>query len=333
MNGHSLPRPSEFDLIARHFAPLAPPTAFGLLDDAALLRVPAGQELVVTKDALVAGVHFFPDDPPGAIAAKALRVNLSDLAAKGAVPAGFLLGLALPADWRADWLEAFAAGLAAEVARYGCPLYGGDTVRAAGGLTLSITAFGLVPAGAMVPRAGARPLDRLVVTGSIGDAALGLQLRLGRLDALSPALAPDHRAHLTDRYLLPQPRTALAEGLRRHAHAAMDISDGFVGDLTKLVALAGLGAVVQVDEVPLSVAVRGALRADASLLESALTGGDDYEILAAVPAASLPGLQAAADAAGIPLQVVGTCTDRGLPLRFVQDGRDVTFGRGSYVHF
>ena len=190
-------RPGEDELIARYFAPLAGSAGLGLKDDVALLKPPAGRDLVVTTDALVAGVHFFADDPPDAIARKALRVNLSDLAAKGAEPIGFTLDLALPDDWTADWLAAFAAGLGDDAAAYRCPLIGGDTVRTPGPLTLAITAIGAVEPGRFASRGGVRPGDRLYVTGTIGDAALGLRLRLGQ----GPTLAEADRLRLLERYL------------------------------------------------------------------------------------------------------------------------------------
>ncbi|MDB5650670.1 MAG: thiamine-monophosphate kinase, partial [Hyphomicrobiales bacterium] len=230
-------RPSEDDLIARFFAPLAGPGGLALEDDAARLPAMPGFDLVLTCDALVAGVHFFPDDPPDAIAAKALRVNLSDLAAKGARPAGFLLALVLPRDFQESWLEAFAAGLGADIRDYACPLLGGDTVATPGPLMISITALGHVPEGRMVPRTGARAGDFLYVSGTIGDAALGLQVRLGKLAANAA-----EAAYLRERYLRPQPRNALAAALVAHAHGAMDISDGFAGDLAKMMRVSHTGA-------------------------------------------------------------------------------------------
>src|SRR5271165_6911376 len=219
------PRPSEDELIARFFAPYAGPAALGLRDDAALLSPPPGCDLVLTTDALVAGVHFFADDPPDSIARKALRVNLSDLAAKGARPLGFLLSLALPPDWTEAWLSAFAAALGEDGMAYGCPLAGGDTVRTPGPLTLSITAFGAVPTGRMALRSGVKPGDRLYVTGTIGDAAIGLLIRQGR----GPGIPLADRDFLLDRYLKPQPRVAFAPVMAAHAHGGMDVSDGFVG--------------------------------------------------------------------------------------------------------
>ncbi|MDF9864594.1 thiamine monophosphate kinase [Methylorubrum pseudosasae] len=204
-------RAGEEALIARYFAPLSGPGAEGLRDDAASLTPTPGHDLVVTADAIVAGVHYFPDDPPGSISSKVLGVNLSDLAAKGATPRGFLLTLALPDDWTEAWLAGFAEGLGEASRAHGCPLLGGDTVRSGGPALIGVTAFGEVPAGAILRRQAARAGDRLCVSGTIGDAALGLALRL----APDPALAPVHRDALLDRYLHPRPRLALAPVLRR----------------------------------------------------------------------------------------------------------------------
>src|SRR6204780_2410365 len=222
----------EDSLIARYFRPIATdPGAFGLGDDAAILTA-SGDEIVVTTDAIVEGVHFLFDDPPDTIARKALRVNLSDLAAQGATPAGFVLTLALRAADDA-WLAPFARGLGEDAAAYRCALLGGDTVSTPGPLMISITAFGRVAPGKMVHRRGAKPGDRVVVTGTIGDAALGLDILKG--GAVAAALAGDVAAKqmLTGRYRVPQPRNALALTLRDHAHAAMDVSDGLAGDLAK----------------------------------------------------------------------------------------------------
>jgi thiamine-monophosphate kinase len=269
-------RYTEDELISKLFAPLAGPAALGLKDDAALLPARAAP-IVATVDALVGGVHFFPEDPPGLIAKKALRTNLSDLAAKGAEPIGFLLALALPPDWTNDWLADFAAGLGEDSKAYRCPLLGGDTVSTPGPLTLSITALGEAPGGGFVPRSGARPGDAIYVSGTIGDAALGLRLR--RDQALRAKLTAKARDYLLDRYLLPRPRVELAPLLRGCARAAMDVSDGLAGDLAKLAKASRVGAQVRIEDVPLSEAAREAIGVEPSLLELALTGGDDYEIL------------------------------------------------------
>ncbi|RYB02447.1 thiamine-phosphate kinase [Lichenibacterium ramalinae] len=323
-----VPPLDEDSLIARFFAPIAGPGGLGLKDDAAVVVPPPGQDLVVTVDALVAGGHFFAEDPPASIARKALRVNLSDLAAKGAEPLGFTLALALPAGWTADWLQDFARGLGEDAAGFACPLLGGDTVKAAGALTLSITAFGAVPAGRMVPRTGARAGDRLYVSGTIGDAALGLQLRLGR-----GAAAPGNE-HLLDRYLHPQPRLALRDALRRHASGAMDVSDGLVGDLAKMMRASGASAEVDLAAVPLSPAARRACDGDAAAFDIAVTGGDDYEILASVPEGEAEAYEAAAAAAGVPVAAIGRVVAGSGPALFRdRGGTPKAFARGSFSHF
>jgi len=325
-----LSRPGEDELIARFFAPLAGPAGLGLKDDAALLVPPPGSDLVLTTDALVAGVHFFADDPPDLIARKALRVNLSDLAAKGARPLGFLLALALNEDWRTEWLASFAAGLAVDAEAFGCPLAGGDTVSTPGPLTLSITAYGAVPSGRMVARSGAKTGDRLYVTGTIGDAAIGLRIRRGE----GARLSPTDRQFLLDRYLLPEPRLALASAMSAHANGGMDVSDGLVGDLTKMLAMSGVTARIPVCRLPLSPPARAAIAADPDLFAVAATGGDDYELLASVSPPSAPAFEADAVAAGVRVTFVGNAVEGGGPLRFVgPDGGPVTFARGSYSHF
>jgi thiamine-monophosphate kinase len=324
---------NEFDIIARHFRPLAGLAGLRLEDDAAALAPPPGDDLIVTTDAIVAGVHFFPDDPPDSIGRKALAVNLSDLAAKGARPLGFQLTVMLPAATDGDWLSAFARGLGALAAEAGCPLTGGDTVSTPGPLAVSITAFGSTPRGRMTPRGGAAAGDRIVVTGCIGDGAVGLVARAAERAGRHLPLTHDHLAYLVDRYLRPRARFAVAQCVRRHARAAMDVSDGFVGDLTKMLVLAGHGADVKLDDVPLSVAVRAAIRFDPELEEKALTGGDDYEIIAAVPEENVGDFQSECLRAGVPAAVVGVVGAPDAPIRFLDvNGRERRFRQGSYEH-
>ncbi len=334
-----MPRPSEDDLIARYLAPLAGPGGLGLRDDAAIATPPPGHDLVVTKDMLIAGVHFFPDDPPDAIARKALRVNLSDLAAKGASPTGILLGLGLPADWTEDWLAGFVSGLADDCRAFACPLIGGDTVAMpstdrAGPLTLSITAFGTVATGRMVPRTGARVGDHVYVSGTIGDAVLGLFIRWDRLEdrAWIAALDPGHRAALLARHLRPEPRLDLCEALKSHARCAMDVSDGFLGDLAKMLRLEGLGTRFSVVDVPLSDAVRAAVAIEPRLLEAALAGGDDYEIVCCVPADRSADFEAEAFRAQIAVGHVATASDCEFSA-VDAGGRPVVTTSGSFQHF
>lgn len=321
----------EDALIATVFAPLATHAgADGLADDAAAF--PAGEgDVVVTCDALAADVHFFADDPPDAIAAKALRVNLSDLAAKGAEPFAYLVALALPPSAGAQWAQAFASGLAADQARYGVTLLGGDTLRASpgGGATITVTAFGRTAAGATVRRRTAAPGDKVVVTGTIGDAALGLQARLAR----PWPIAPEHAAALDRAYLWPDPPVAAWPAVRAHASAAMDVSDGLIGDLAKLCRAAGVGARLDLDAVPLSAAVRAAIAADAAAFDRAVTGGDDYQILATVPPGDLEPYLAALAAAGAAGTAIGEIVAGPPVVATTRQGRASQVADGRFQHF
>ena len=323
-------RPGEFALIERYFRPLATDRgAFALADDAAIYRQRPGDDLVLTVDTVAAGVHFFADDPPASIARKALRVNLSDLAAKGAEPYGYLLSLALPDDWTEPWLGAFARALAADQKTYGVSLLGGDTTRAAGGLTISITALGRIPKGEMVLRSGARPGDAIFVSGTIGDGALGLLGRSGAVPGGAGAAK-----HLRDRYLHPQPRTRLAAAIRRHASAAMDVSDGLVGDLAHICEASEVGAGIAVDRVPLSAAARACLAADPTLLATVLNGGDDYEILATVPEAAAERFAADAKAARVAVTRIGAIIKgKGPPVVRDATGKAIRLTGQSHTHF
>lgn len=323
-------RSAEDRLIADVFAPLAThPGALALTDDAAILTPEPGTEIVLTTDAVMCGVHFFADDQGADVARKALRVNLSDLAAKGASPRGFLVSLALPADIDPAWLGSFAEGLRADGEAYKCPLFGGDTDRTPGPATVAVFMLGSVPQGTMVRRAGAKPGDRIFVSGSIGDAALGLRLRKGADWKLTDA----QRAHLLSRYLLPRPRNALAEAVRTHASASMDVSDGLAGDLTKLCRVSQVGATVEIAGVPFSDAARAVIAADPPLRETALAGGDDYEILCTVPAAKAESFCAAAAAVEVDVSDIGEIA-QGTGARFLDaNGQALTFGKLSFSHF
>ena len=325
------PTSAEDRLIARHFKPLAThPGALGLSDDAAFIKPPAGCDLVLKTDAIIGGVHFFPDDAAHTVASKALRVNLSDLAAKGARPLGFLLSLALPKETGDDWLADLANGLRGDAVLFGCPLFGGDTDRTPGPAMISIAMFGSVPEGTMVRRAGARPGDLVFVSGTIGDGALGLLVRRGDVGANLDAA---HRQHLVSRYLLPQPRNALAEAVRTHASAAMDVSDGLVGDLAKLCRVSQVAAVVEVARVPQSDAAKAVIGTDPNLRETALTGGDDFEILCTVPPDRADSFRAAAKAANVPVTEIGViAAGEGVQFRDAQ-GKALTFKHTSFSHF
>jgi thiamine-monophosphate kinase len=325
------PASGEDSLIARYFRPIATdPGAFGLDDDAAALR-PDGNDIVVTTDAIVEGVHFLPDDPPDTVARKALRVNLSDLAAKGAAPAGFVLTLALRKVDEA-WLKPFAAALGEDAAQFVCPLLGGDTVSTPGPVMVSVTAFGRVPSGKMVHRSGAKPGDRVMVTGTIGDAALGLAiLGGGKVHAASDAAVRDA---LVGRYRVPQPRVAMAAIVRDHASAAMDVSDGLAGDLAKLCGVSGVSAAIDLQSIPLSDAARDLVSRGIVGLETLIAGGDDYEILCTIPEDRVEAFAQAAQRAGVSVSSIGTVVAGDLAPRFIDgEGREITLERLSYSHF
>jgi thiamine-monophosphate kinase len=271
--------PGEFALIRRYFAPLAADFAgaVNLEDDACTYRPPNGHELVLTADALVEGRHYLAADPPALIARKMLRVNLSDLAAKGAKPVGYLMTVALGPEIDEAWIQHFAAGLAHDQREFGVSLMGGDTVATPGPTTLSVTAIGTVPEGRALRRGAAKPGDKLYVSGTIGDGALGLKVLRGELFDLDAR----NRDALAARYHLPRPRLELGAALQKSAgvHAAMDVSDGLVGDAAHIAEASHCGLVIRADRVPLSPAAQEALAGDLDLLPVILTGGDDYELL------------------------------------------------------
>jgi thiamine-monophosphate kinase len=328
--------PGEFELIARYFAPLAGgfPGAFGLTDDCAVIAPAPGCEIVVKTDAIVAGIHFLPDDPADLVARKALRVNLSDLAAKGAVARAYLLDLILPATTTTEWLEAFARGLAADQAEFGVHLIGGDTDLTPGPLTLAVTALGEVEAGKMLRRQGARAGDRLYVTGTIGDAALGLKAIRGQL----PRLATEEAAYLIDRYRLPRPRVSVGPRLIGLASATIDVSDGLVADLGHICETSGVRAVVEAERVLLSPAAEAAIRAEPALLSTVLTGGDDYEILFTAPPEAAADISRLSGRLAVPITVVGHIEPvpaRAAPGVTVVDaaGRPLALAQGGWTHF
>lgn len=328
-------RPGEFELIRRFFAPLASdPGSLGLTDDAAVFTPEPGYDLVLTKDVLAADVHFFKDDAPEAIAAKALRVNLSDLAAKGARPRGYLLGMSLPSDWTADWLERFCAGLAADQSAFDVRLLGGDTIRSGNGLQVSITAIGQITAGGTVRRSGAQPGDLLFVSGTIGDAAAGLKIRLDNGFLHENNLADVEAGHLLDRYLLPRPRLALAGLVSKYASASMDVSDGLFADSAHMAVASGVDLEIELTSVPVSPALKKIRAGARDTYFACLNGGDDYEILTAIPASGAQAFQAEAAAAGCPVTAIGTVVDGSGGVTCRENGTAVTLqGQKGFRHF
>jgi thiamine-monophosphate kinase len=266
----------EFGEIARLFRPLTRGAAgaFDLLDDAAVIASRPGFDLVVTKDAIVEGVHFPAGEAPDLVARKLLRVNLSDLAAKGAEPFACFLAVAWPQAFRPADRERFAQGLASDLETYGLSLMGGDTVSTPGPFTASLTALGWIPQGAMVRRAGARPGDLVLVSGTIGDGALGLRAVRGEIE--------DPDGKLAFRYRLPQPRLDLRQALRTRATAAADVSDGLVADACHIAEASGVAIALDLSRLPLSGAAATWLEGQADIARALVqlgTGGDDYEVV------------------------------------------------------
>lgn len=320
----------EFQLIAELFAPLATsPGAYGLRNDAACLEVPEGEALVVTLDTLIEGVHYLPDDPPGQVAQKLLRVNLSDLAAMGARPLGYLLSTALGPSADDAWLTGFAAGLAADQERFGVSLLGGDTVKAANATTLSLTALGTLPKGQGLPRSGGRPGDLVYLSGTLGDAALGLKVLQGGL----PDLAPEARAFLAERYRLPRPRVDLGPALLGLASACIDVSDGLLADLGHIAEESGCGAEIAVPDLPLSAAAAAIVADDAAALETVLGGGDDYELLFTVPPVEARRVAALAEEIDLPLTRIGRLVEGEGVRALDHAGGAMKIARSGWVHF
>lgn len=321
--------PGEFERIRRYFAPLAGPGGLDLLDDAALIECRAGQRLVVTADAIVEGVHYLPDDPPELVAKKLLRVNLSDLAAMGARPLHYLLTTALPARCGLEWIEGFARGLADDQRRFGVALLGGNSVATSGPAVLSLTAIGELAAGIEIRRSGAHAGDVVWVSGTIGDAYLGL----GVLRGSYQELAAEHRAALTARFRVPEPRVALGPALCGLAHAMIDVSDGLLADLGHICETSHLAGLVEQAALPLSAAARAAAALDPSVIARLASGGDDYELLFTASAEAAAEVRALSARHDLALTAIGRI-EPGEGVRLVDAaGRAVAVEALGYRHF
>jgi thiamine-monophosphate kinase len=319
----------EFGRIREFFAPLAGLGALDLTDDAALLECPSGYRLVITVDQLVEGVHFLPDDPPELIAKKLLRRNLSDLAAMGATPRHYLLTSALPASRDDDWVRRFAAGLTEDQHRFGIALLGGDSTSTPGPTALTLTAIGQVAAGREIRRNGAKPGDRVWVSGTIGDAFLGLKALRGEY----PKLAADHRAALVARFQVPDPRIELGSRLGGIAHAMIDVSDGLLADLGHVCETSGVAASVQLPLMPLSPAAREVVGADATIHAALATGGDDYELLFAAPPDADGEIVSLSRSLGLPITEIGAI-EPGKGVRLLDHaGGEVLVAETGWRHF
>lgn len=320
--------PDELSIIDRYFRPLAGEGAFALRDDAALLAVPLDCDLVVTTDMVVEGVHFLVGDPADTIAQKALRVNLSDLAAKGATPLAYTLSIGLGPRADEQWLAGFSAGLKRDQELFTIALLGGDTVSSPGGTVVSVTAFGCAPKGRMVHRFGGRPGDALYVSGIVGAGAAGLALLRGEVGGWGDLSAARQRA-LETRYRVPEPRVALAPVIAEFTSAAMDVSDGLVGDCDKLARASGCRAFIKAERVPLP---EGLSVADDELLARLITGGDDFEILAAVPPEKQSAFATAAGRAGVQVTRIGSLTYGEGPTDVTFRGAPLPLKQRAYVH-
>ena len=326
------PLPGEFELIRRYFAPLAAqaPGALALQDDVCTIAPSPGHDLVLTVDALTAGIHFLRDDPPDLVARKMLRVDLSDLAGKGAKPLGYLMTTALDPAVDEAWLARFVAGLAQDQAEFGLALLGGDTTATPGPLALTATLIGTVPSGRALRRNGARPGDRILVTGTIGDGHFGLAASRGELD-----LPREHLEFLIRRYRLPQPRVAFGCALIEHGlgRAGMDVSDGLAADLRHLCEASGCGATVTTTKVPVSAALAELLAESPDLLPSAISGGDDYEVLLAAAPDQVPAILALAAQSGTSVTEIGVFTTAKDVLFVDSDNRAVNLPIAGFTHF
>jgi thiamine-monophosphate kinase len=330
----------EFEIIGRFFAPLSrsEPGALGLTDDAAMLSVTPESSLVVSTDTIIAGRHFLPEEAAADIAAKGLAVAFSDIAAMGAAPLAYILSLSLPLVWEgeqiASWLEAFSGELQVQQQAIGVGLAGGDTVGTPGPLSLTFTVLGVIDAECALRRSNARPGDLVYVSGCIGDAAMGLSVLTGGVKELDET----QRDALVLRFRRPQPRLALGSHLAGIAHAAADVSDGLVADLGHICDASGVHATISASRIPLSHAVRAALRANPARMTQILSGGDDYELVFTVAPAAAEDIARIANEVELPLTPIGqihekTAAHRHAVLVVGEDGRELDSGAGGYSHF
>lgn len=327
------PLRGEEALIAEFWAPLAEdfPGALGLMDDCATITARPGEEIVVTTDALIAGVHFFPGDDPRAIGWKALAVNVSDLVAKGATPLAYLMSLALP-ELSREWLQAFAGGLRGAQKAFGCHLIGGDTDRTLGPLSVTIAALGTLPVGSMVRRSTARPGDHVYVSGTIGDAALGLALRLD--PSLGAPLDAAARDYLERTFSRPSPPLALASILRQCASASIDISDGLMKDFDRLCRASGVGGHIEAPAVPLSQPARKILQAGSATLADLLSGGEDYGVLTTVSPYRATTFERLSAQSGCPVARIGTICEPHIGVAVLDAaGQPLVFDKMGWDHF
>ena len=321
----------EFDLISQVFAPLAgdDAPANGLKDDTACLQPPEGRDLIFTKDLMIENVHFPSNAQPSAVARRLLRVNLSDLAAAGAQPMGYMLGVAATGDEDEAWFQDFASGLKADQEEFGVRLWGGDTTSGSTSLCLSLTAVGSVPKGSGLKRTGAEVGDGIYVTGTIGDAAFGLKALEGKL--VERVLKND-ADYFTDRYWRPRPRLSIGQGLLGVASAAVDVSDGLLADVEHLASASALKAVVETKLVPLSASLKAYVKMDPSYVNEVVSGGDDYELVFTAPRGTERQIIDIGWRAGVLITRIGDM-DKGEGLSVLDlEGQAMNAGQKGYQH-
>jgi thiamine-monophosphate kinase len=321
----------EFEIIKTYFSPLSRSEkgAFNLTDDAAVIEIPDGFSMVVTTDTLVEGVHFLSEDLPENIAAKLLRVSLSDLAAMGSIPAYYNLSIATKSGTSSDWFKAFAEGLLADQMQFGITLIGGDTVATSGPLTLSLTAMGFVKKGNAISRGGAKSGDDIWVSGLIGDAALGLRAATGKLSFVSEK----NKKYLISRYTKPVPQTLLGPKLSNHVNSAIDVSDGLIGDLDHICEISKLGADIQIDDIPLSRVAKSVVTEKPDYIDLILSGGDDFELLFTADESFRVIAKSLTKMLDVNLTKIGAMVDRRSIEIFDKNGDKYFIQNNGYTHF
>ena len=320
-------KPGEFDLIASVFAPLTDgdERALGLLDDAAVLPQAAGRDTVITTDTMVEGIHFLDAEPPDVVARRLLRVNLSDLASMGAEPTAYVLNLTLPARTNKEWLSSFAEGLRVDQSAFGVRLLGGDTTHTKTSLTVTATLLGEVPTRGAITRSGARAGDDIYVSGTIGDASLGLKMLIS---------GADNQDALVKRFQLPEPRVSLGAKLRGLATAMADVSDGLAADLAHICRASKVSATLDTDSLPLSIGVQTSLVAGNTDMTEILSGGDDYELVFTASPDTAERIAAAAQSAEVPITHIGRISNGAREVIILgPDGREMTLETTGYRHF
>ena len=330
-------RPGEFEWISKYLAPLAGDGAFGLKDDAALLATDKSKDLVITQDAILETVHFFSNETPALIARKALRVNASDLIAKGATPVSYSMAIGIPESWTEASMALFADGLARDQKELSIQLTGGDTFVSPKNLSVAVTMLGEIEPGKYVSRLGARPGDILCTTGTIGDAAIGLWIKSGGCVDVPNV----DSQWLIGRHQVPRPPLGFQSIVSQYATASMDISDGLLGDLAKLCGASGVGAWVERNKVPLSLAVQELLdsragdeQACTDIWKRIVAGGDDYQVLFTVSPENLMACRSSAGNQGYMVTAIGEITDDAKhSVSLTRDGVPMSVGHMSYTHF